>query len=168
MPIELRLEGADQLVRAGGIFARAADQLQQALVQAAKAFAFDALNRSQKDYLSGPRPDKLGAVSNRLRSSIATDVRPGDKEIYVDIGTNVSYGRVHEYGFKGSVSVKQHTRTVKQVFGRSVTPFQQEVSAHSRQVDLQQRAFLAPAIQDALPAFEESIGVALENVGREI
>lgn len=55
---------------------------------------------SQKNYLTGPRPHKLGVISNTLRRSLhaktSDKVRGG--QIKLQIGTNVFYGKYHEYG----------------------------------------------------------------------
>jgi hypothetical protein len=47
--------------------------------------------------LSGPRPQYLGVITNRLRGSISTgDVEKTSDGYQVKIGTNVEYGPIHE------------------------------------------------------------------------
>ena len=50
--------------------------------------------------LSGPRgPTRLGVVTGRLRSSItAIPTQKEGNTYFSKIGTNVVYGRIHEYG----------------------------------------------------------------------
>jgi len=50
--------------------------------------------------LSGPRgPTRLGVVTGRLRSSItSTPTQKEGNTYFARIGTNVVYGRIHEYG----------------------------------------------------------------------
>ena len=49
--------------------------------------------------LSGPRPQYLGVRTGRLRSSItATPAQKEGNTYFARIGTNVVYGRIHEYG----------------------------------------------------------------------
>lgn len=67
---------------------------------------------SQKEYLSGPRPGRLGTVTTRLRNSIATKVSDSGKEFVGRIGTNVKYGAYHEFGFRGTQTVRAHTRVM--------------------------------------------------------
>jgi hypothetical protein len=68
---------------------------------------------SQREYLQGPRPGRLGERTARLRQSIVSKVeRDGDRVIGV-IGTNVSYGAFHEFGFHGVEQVRGHSRVVK-------------------------------------------------------
>jgi len=55
---------------------------------------------SQEHYLTGPRPDKLGVVTGRLRRSIATAVEVDGTRVTALVGTNVVYGRIHELGGK--------------------------------------------------------------------
>ena len=45
--------------------------------------------------VSGPRPDKLGVVTGRLRTSIVAVVV---SRYQVKVGTNVSYAAIHEFG----------------------------------------------------------------------
>jgi phage gpG-like protein len=54
---------------------------------------------SKKNRLSGPRPQFLGVVTGRLRSSItASPTEHIGSEYRVRIDTNVEYGPTHEFG----------------------------------------------------------------------
>ena len=56
-------------------------------------------NTAKANYLSGPRPDRLGVQTGRLRRSIATPppkVTPTGVE--GEVGTNVVYAAIHEFG----------------------------------------------------------------------
>jgi phage gpG-like protein len=51
---------------------------------------------SKEDYLSGPRPKRLGVVTHRLRSSISqSEFEPPG---YIEFGTDVEYAAAHEFG----------------------------------------------------------------------
>jgi phage gpG-like protein len=56
------------------------------------------------------------------------------------VGTNVRYAAIHEFGFRGSVSVRGHARK-----GRSGSI---EVGAYSRQVNLPARSFLRSSLDE--------------------
>ena len=71
-----------------------------------------------------------------LRRSIHHSVRLEPKEIVGIVGTNVSYARVHEYGFRGSVAVRAHER-----LGFPVRP-------HARNVTIRERSFLRSALAE--------------------
>lgn len=64
----------------------------------------------------GPFPvsqNRLGVVTNRLRKSMRTtlpQVNPAAGTVSISMGSNVSYYAGHEFGFRGRVQVKQHTR----------------------------------------------------------
>ncbi len=64
----------------------------------------------QREYLSGPRPEKLDARTTRLRGSITSEVTQNDKGVTGRVGTNIKYGAFHEFGFIGSITVRAHTR----------------------------------------------------------
>jgi len=64
-------------------------------------------------YLTGPRPSKLGVVTGRLRSSIGYQIQVQKNFILGVIGTKVWYARLHEEGttfLRGGVSVTFPTR----------------------------------------------------------
>ena len=73
-----------------------------------------AVGISMKDFLSGPRPTRLDVRSTRLRNSITHRVDRTADGIEGRIGTNVTYARIHEMGFRGTVNVRAHTRIVDQ------------------------------------------------------
>lgn len=98
---------------------------------------------SQTQYLTGPRPTRLGVRTNRLRSSIATRVAVEGEKVRGAMGTNVVYGAFWEFGFHGLEGVRAHQRTVR---GSAVM-----VKAHTRKIDQVGRPFIRPAIADALP-----------------
>ena len=61
--------------------------------------ALHLVNWSKDKRLSGPRPRYLGVDTGRLRASIVagTPYKRGDSWM-TRIGTNVVYGRIHEFG----------------------------------------------------------------------
>jgi HK97 gp10 family phage protein len=81
--------------------------------------------------LSGPRPQFLGVVTGRLRSSItATPATKSGNSYTAKIGTNVIYGHRHEYGTGGmparpfmrpAIEDSQNIELVKQDLIRNFT-----------------------------------------------
>ena len=61
-----------------------------------RRWAITATAISKEDYLSGPRPKRLGVVTHRLRPSVSQSefAPPG----YIEFGTDVEYGPAHEFG----------------------------------------------------------------------
>ena len=55
---------------------------------------------------------------------------------------------MHEFGFSGTQNVRESLRTVKQAFGRPISPVEAIVRAHSRKVDLPERSFLRSALRE--------------------
>ena len=78
--------------------------------------------------------------TSRLRNSITYRVDGINK---VRIGTNVKYGKAHQYGFKGNQAVPGHTRLITQAFGKKLKyPVYQTVGPHTRFMQLPARPFL--------------------------
>ena len=90
----------------------------------------------------------LSVRTGTLRRSIDQVVTSEGNSVVGIVSTNVKYGRVHEYGFKGTVSVRESLRQIKEAFGKSITPKTVTVRAHSRKVNLPERSFLRSALRD--------------------
>lgn len=164
MPTEVRIEGIGKLEDEGRLAARSVSVLQAGIFKAADLFGLDAVARAKKDYLSGPRPDRLGVVTGRLRSSITKKTTEEDDGVVVQVGTNVRYAAAWEFGFDGVQQVDAHLRVVSKVFGRSVNATVTQVRAHSRKVNNKAKPFLQPAIDDAMPALDNRISNVLETL----
>jgi hypothetical protein len=74
-----------------------------------------AVTIAQIQYLQGPRPERLGEITGRLRNSVVSKVDRTPDKIIGRAGSNLSYGGYHEFGFHGTETVKGHTRVVQQV-----------------------------------------------------
>jgi len=108
--------------------------------------ALKLLTRVKAQKLTG---QALNVRTGRLRRSITQRIEASADEISGIVGTNVDYAAVHEYGFKGTVSVKQHLLLVKEAFGRPLKyPVWSTVRAHSANVNMPERSFLRSALAD--------------------
>ena len=103
----------------------------------------------------------LHVRTGTLRRSINREVRASGQTGMIEgiVGTNVSYAAVHEYGFSGTVSVREYVRRVK-AGGRAAmglgrrakgTAGVTTVRAHSRSVNVPERSFLRSALKDCTP-----------------
>ena len=114
------------------------------------------VTRAKVHYLTGAA---LKVDTGRLRASVTKAPASGafvkGKIFIVEVGTNVSYGRTWELGFSGNVSVKPHSRLIKKAFGKSITPKEVQVKAHTRNVNMKARPWLGPSFRDRKGAIEE-------------
>lgn len=120
--------------------------------------------RSKRDAPADPK--RLTSRSGRLRASLAgRGYREGldtsGLPRFIEVGTDVAYGPVHEFGGTVSQSVRAHTRTT--AFGRTTRPYQ--VAAFQRSARYPARPFLGPALEDAAKQFERIFAF---HYGREI
>ena len=134
---------------------------EQRLQQAVGRTTLQLQRRVMQGKLSG---QVLGVRTGTLRRSI----NPGTYTVFEPglatgvVGTNLSYGVVHEYGYTGPVSVRAHLREVRQAFGRQLkTPRSVMVRPHTRSVDLPARSFLRTALQEIEPLFQSEIRAAV-------
>lgn len=120
------------------------DRLRASLRRAITKLSIRLTNRI-KSKLDG---EVLKRRTGLLRRSInQTTIESGDKISGVS-STAISYARAHEYGFDGTVNVRAHLRTIKQAFGRSITPVTFEVRAHPAHMKLPERSFLRSALRE--------------------
>ena len=94
--------------------------------------------------------DVLHVRTGRLRRSINQRVTDGSEGIVGTVGTNVEYARFHELGFDGSQQVKEHLRSIKSAFGKSIKggAVTFTVRSHARKVKYPARSFMATALAD--------------------
>ena len=90
----------------------------------------------------------LHVRTGRLRRSIHSRITEDRTSVTGIVGTNVEYAAVHEYGYTGPQTVKEHLRTIKQAFGKTITPTTVTVAAHTRTVKLPERSFLRSALDE--------------------
>lgn len=99
----------------------------------------------QEDMLSGQR---LKVQSGRLRGSVSSKV----DEDKIPLREPWSwwcfapYAPAHEFGLNGALGVKAHLRTIKQAFGRPISPVQVNVKAHSRNVRFRELRFMRDSL----------------------
>jgi len=116
----------------------------------------------QSDKLSG---QVLRVKTGTLRRSITHQlmVEPG-LAITGVVSTNVTYGKVHEYGFSGTLSVKAHCRQIKWAWGK---PLKHEVKAmiksHTRAVNYPARSFLRSALYEMKNEVTQTLSQTLKN-----
>jgi len=83
---------------------------------------------SLKYRLRGPRPTYLGVVSGRLRASItATEAVKTNEGYEAEVGTNVVYAPIHEYG--GTFWIPQHWRRTSRI--QKYTTYKEHFSVDS-------------------------------------
>lgn len=118
-----------------------------------------------QDKLSG---QVLKVRTGTLRRSIDQVVIDEGEKVAGVVSSNLKYARIHEYGFRGTVSVRESLRTIKQAFGRPIEPRQVSVRSHSRRVDLPARSFLRSALADleASGAIRAEMEAAVQRASR--
>ena len=100
----------------------------------------------QKNKLSGQvlknRTGKLRRSITFVETDTSTDSTGGT------VGTNTEYAAVHEYGFSGTVTVKEHLRMMTMAWGRSVTPREITVRSHPMKMNMPEKSFLRSSLKD--------------------
>ena len=96
----------------------------------------------------------IGAVASETEAEIATRVG-------IRGGPTIGYGRAHEFGFRGDVTVREHLRKLSQAWGRPVEPREITVGTHTRKVNLPERSYLRSALA-------EFGGTALQTIRRDV
>lgn len=130
-------------------------RLQSGILNAVKRLAINLQGYVKESKLSG---QVLNVRTGTLRRSINQEVTQSGSMTTGIVGTNVSYAKVHEYGFSGEVSVKEHLRTITQAFGRPLAaPKVVTVRAHAMMMNLPERSFLRSALLDFEPRIKKEL-----------
>ncbi len=104
------------------------------------------LEAKVKMKLSG---EVLKVRTGTLRRSVTSRLLDLLSAVWGIVGTNVKYAAAHEYGFHGTVTVKEHLRTIRTAWGKELkNPVRVSVRSHSRKVDLPEKSFLRSALAE--------------------
>lgn len=114
--------------------------------------------------------DKLqGQVLNHRTGALGRSIqqlveRSGDRvEGKVYSSGDVKYAAIHEFGFHGSETVKQHMRTT--VFGLKVEPF--SVGPFTRTMNMPERSFMRSGLADMAEEIVKGLRAAAVQGARE-
>jgi phage gpG-like protein len=137
------------------------------------------LERISIDRLSFPRegptqPHGLRLQSGMLRRSMrATPATRDGDHISSDIGSNVHYAALHEFGFDGTVTVRPHMRRrfQRREFigkeGRKVTRKARvgdvNVSGHDRRVSMPARRYVGGVVEERLNDYVTGFANAIQR-----
>lgn len=130
----------------------------QELTLTVRRLAIDLQRYVKQDKLSG---QVLRNRTGTLRRSITNKVISAPDGVRAQVGTNVAYARVHEYGFNGTEAIKEHLRKVKMAFGRPIDEVVVNVRAHSRRVNIKERSFLRSSLSDKSDTIKAELKAAV-------
>lgn len=140
-------------------------KIERSLVRTVTRLSIELTRRVKEGKLSGQAlKRKTGTLSRSINPSVYQGI--GRDSIMGQVGTNVSYAALHEYGFNGTEQVKEHLRTLKQAFGRPITPRQVVIQAHTRKVDYPERSFLRSALSEMRQEIVDELGAAAKDALR--
>ena len=133
---------------------------QAALEESVGRLALKLMRKIKEEKLTG---QVLKNRTGTLRRSINQRIDKTETGIVASVGTNKSYAAAHEYGFTGTVTVKEHMRQIKQAFGRPISPKNIRVRTHTMQMHLPQRSFLRSALREMDAEIKEGLRDALKR-----
>lgn len=105
--------------------------------------------------------NRLAAKYAALRESGAVGVRVGS--------FGVPYAAVHEFGYRGVVTVPTHQRMITSAFGRSIRPKSITVRQHPRRMNMPKRSYIGPALEQRRSQIMQIIsqGITQDTLGLE-
>ncbi|MBY4799899.1 hypothetical protein K6W78_07770 [Burkholderia cepacia] len=143
MNFDAQVKGESQVIARIG---RIVPNVRNALVQRVQRLVIALQVHVVADKLSG---QVLNVRTGRLRRSVNQAVTTTDTTITGVVSTPVEYAPVHEYGFQGVVTVKEHLRQVTMAWGKPLsTPVAATVREHTMAMNLPERSFLRSALAD--------------------
>jgi len=147
--IQGEVVGGTELVQRIGAFG---PKIQGGLENAIRKLTLQLLANVKADKLSG---QVLNVKTGRLRRSITQRVDgAGTASVTGSVGTNVGYGKVHEFG--GPQTIKTHMRMMTQAWGRPVKNPRQ-ISVREHIAKFPERSFLRSALADLEPKIKATL-----------
>lgn len=98
---------------------------------------------------------QTGALSRSIQNEVVSTASAVIGKVFS--AGDVKYARFWELGFHGTEVVREHTRTITQVFGRPVEAVVQRVRQHTRQVDQAPRPFMRPSLKEMTPEIRDTL-----------
>ncbi len=131
-------------------------------IRAALAQKFASLAQELHDKIANEKLDGAALLSRsgRLRQSILASLGLDGASLSAD---GVAYAAAHEYGFHGDESVAAHSRTIKEAFGRAITPKTILVQAFSRHMNLPERSFMRSSLDEMQDKIAQTLREAVEG-----
>lgn len=160
MPIKLQVIGGDALVKIGALTAQRRENLMLDFVDAAATFGNDAVAIAKKEYLRGPRPEKIQS-SGLLKARINTTTERAGNVIKTKVGSDLVYARIQEYGGTTHPSVTDRMRKFAWfMFFKTNDDKWKRLALTNKStltIKIPARPYLRPAIKDAMPSFRDNI-----------
>lgn len=155
--IRVTLVGTEELkARFESMYPKARDSVRRAVSK----LAIGLQRKVISEKLSG---QVLKNRTGTLRRSIIERVEETDTAITGIVGTNLVYAAVHEYGFSGTVNVREHTRRVTMAFGRTIAPVETTVRAHPMRMNLPERSYLRSSLRESQQTIEDGLSSAVKE-----
>jgi phage gpG-like protein len=133
-------------------------RVRDGLARAVTRLGLDLQRKVQREKLTG---QVLKVRTGSLRSSINTEISQSTDEVSASVGTNIRYGRVHEYGVDHPWLIEAKGRALRfEIAGRVI--FRRSV----RHPPLPERSFLRSALADMRPQIEAGLRDAVAQAVR--
>jgi phage gpG-like protein len=111
--------------------------------------------------VSGP---VLKNRSGTLRRKVNVLFAESETEITASVGLQLSYAAAHEYGFDGTVTIREHLRTITQAFGRKLAaPVTFPVPAHAVRMKIPERSYLRSTLREEGESIRVALGKAVQQ-----
>ena len=141
-------------------------QVVKAVAKKVQALAVNLQHHIVADKLQGQvLKHRSGALGQSIQTETTTTGPTTTGEVFS--AGDVKYAAIHECGFHGVETVRQHVRTM--AFGREVAPFL--CGPFTRQVDLPERSFMRSSLDDHAERIvagirEAALAGAKQSLGR--
>lgn len=107
----------------------------------------------------------LNVVTGRLRRSIYSKVTQTEDNVIGEVASSgdVKYAAIHEFGFDGDELVREHTREIKQAFGKAITPKTVVVKEFTRRMVMPERSFMRSSFRDLKAMLQQGVEDAVRE-----
>jgi len=131
-------------------------EFRAALLNIARRIEADAKLNIRKPSRTGGGVMKPLIDTGRLFNSIRHEFTRDRLGVFVG-SFGVPYARLHEFGYRGDITVRAHQRTQTQAFGRAIQPKRVNVRNFKKRVNYPERPYLRPAYEKNIPFIVDTL-----------
>jgi phage gpG-like protein len=152
----IRVEGVERVVQR---FDALPERLRAELRRRVARFAFEITDAAVSNVSGKLLRRRTGALAGSIAPRV-TETSDSITGIVGAGGVAAKYAAVHEYGFSGTVPVKAHLRAITQAWGRAIEPRSIYVGAHTRAMNIAEKAYLRGALRERRGAIVDGLAEA--------
>lgn len=166
MPFRIEIKGVNKFSSKAQALYKAKLNLRERLNQMCTIWGLETVKHIQTDYMSGPRPKKLGVGTGALRRETRSRIYQSGDKLSIRFGNPLPYAAIHEYGGRTKAHIIRPRR-------KSFLAFQEDGKwiysskpiFHPGSI-IPSRPYMRPGIADKMPDLKSKLVTMLGSIAK--